>query len=223
MGCDEATVLLLQNRLFLYELLFRVFASEPDDGLLGALRDDHVASECALLDDDDCARGAEVGRQLVDAARATALEELRGQYTRNFIGPASLPVPPWESVFVERKPVLFQRNTLAVRAAYRDAGFKAAGYPHEADDHLGTELSFMAALARQTLGAAEEGDSGRFGLLVQVQRSFLVEHLLVWVDEYAQRLTDELGTHSVYGAASRMAALACRRDSDLLGELAALG
>ena len=122
-----------------------------------------------------------------------------------------------------------------MRAAYRAAGFKAAGYPHEADDHLATELSFMAALAEQTLAAAEGTDDSdgsgtdgtaasveRFAVLVDVQRRFLDEHLLVWIDEYAFRLTDAAGPRSVYAAAASVAALVCRRDSDLLAELAAL-
>lgn len=258
---DEAVKSLLQNRRFLYELLFRVFAAEPDEALLAVLRDDHVVGECAYLDDalieeagaggdaacgegvvaagdasgDAGAAGAACGTALVEAARAATVDGLRSEYTHQFIGPASLPAPPWESVFRAQKPVLFQESTLAVRAAYRAAGFKAAGYPHEADDHLATELSFMAALAEQTLAAAEGADDSdgsgtdgtaasveRFAVLVDVQRRFLDEHLLVWVDEYAFRLTDAAGPRSVYAAAASVAALVCRRDSDLLAELAAL-
>ena len=260
---DEAMKALLQNRRFLYELLFRVFATEPDEALLAVLRDDHVVGECAYLDDTageetgaggvaaaggDAAvggaaavAGAACGTALVEAARAVTVDDLRSEYTRQFIGPASLPAPPWESVFRAQKPVLFQESTLAVRAAYRAAGFKAAGYPHEADDHLATELSFMAALAEQTLAAvgatddalaadgaaiaadaAAETSAERFAVLVDAQRRFLDEHLLVWIGEYASRLTDAARPRSVYAAAASVAALVCRRDSDLLAELAAL-
>lgn len=247
---DEAMKALLQNRRFLYELLFRVFATEPDEALLAVLRDDHVVGECAYLDDTAgeetgaggvAAAGAACGMALVEAARAVTVDDLHSEYTRQFIGPASLPAPPWESVFRAQKPVLFQESTLAVRAAYRAAGFKAAGYPHEADDHLATELSFMAALAEQTLAAvgatddalaadgaaiaadaAAETSAERFAALVDAQRRFLDEHLLVWIGEYASRLTDAARPRSVYAAAASVAALVCRRDSDLLAELAAL-
>lgn len=117
MRFDDAAGTVLANRCFLYRYLWRAFAAEPDDALLGIVADAHTREECALLD----GQGGE-GARLQDAiaeAVASGPDGLCSAYTKLFIGPAKLPAPPWESVYATGEPLLFQESTLAVRDAYR--------------------------------------------------------------------------------------------------------
>ncbi|MBC2887836.1 TorD/DmsD family molecular chaperone [Gordonibacter massiliensis (ex Traore et al. 2017)] len=223
MAIDEAVALLLANRHFLYAYLSRAFAAEPDEAFLDVVADAHTKDECALLDDER-EEGTTLQRGL--AALATegpdALERLRSEYTKLLIGPGKLPAPPWESVFVSGEPLLFQKSTLAVREAYRAAGFQAAGYPHEADDHLAIELAFMEALADRMGEAYAADDGSRVGELARIQLDFLRNHLLVWVGSFADRLLSYGKVSSFYPSFAALAALVCARDVDVLAELLSL-
>ena len=219
MRFDDAAGTVLANRCFLYRYLWRAFAAEPDDALLDIVADAHTREECALLD----GQGGE-GARLQDAiaeAVASGPDGLCSAYTKLFIGPAKLPAPPWESVYATGEPLLFQESTLAVRDAYRRAGYAAAGYPHEADDHLAVELDFMATLAADASAAFEAGDEERCADLLAVQRDFLREHLLTWVGAFAERLAGSAGDGAFYPRFAELAALVCARDADVLEELAA--
>ena len=222
MRFDDAAGTVLANRCFLYRYLWRAFAAEPDDALLDIVADAHTREECALLDGED-GEGARLQDALAEVAAANGLGQLRSVYTKLFIGPAKLPAPPWESVYATGEPLLFQESTLAVREAYRRAGYAAAGYPHEADDHLAVELDFMATLASDARAAYEAGDKGRSADLLSVQRDFLREHLLAWVGAFAERLADSAGAGAFYPRFAELAALVCARDAEVLEELLAAG
>lgn len=114
---------------------------------------------------------------------------------------------------------MFTVSTLSVREAYRNAGFMAAGHPREADDHLATELNFMAALAKRTCDAYEEGDAEATRSQLGLQRSFLKQHLLVWVGKFAEAMSEQGKTGPFYPICAELAALVCRRDFDMVEEL----
>lgn len=208
-------MLLLSNRRYLYALVSRVFSREPDDCLFLEIANAHAEEECTLLDDDS-QEGACIWGRVLESVKEVDLLRLNREYTKLFIGPGSLPAPPWESVYVTGEPLLFQESTLAVRDAYRRSGFVSAGYPREADDHVAIELDFMATLASKTCDTVA-GDRG----VLEAQLAFLEEHLLAWVDSFAERL-GACGTVSgFYPSFARLAALVCRRDAEVLRELLA--
>lgn len=212
---NDSLELMLSNRRFLYAFVCRAFAAEPDETLCSIAMDERTGDECALLDGEDGA-GRQVWRMIADEAAADEDGRLRSEYTRLFLGPEKLPAPPWESVYVTGEPLLFQESTLAVRDAYRRSGFVSAGYPREADDHVAIELDLMATLASKTCDTVA-GDRG----VLEAQLAFLEEHLLAWVDSFAERL-GACGTVSgFYPSFARLAALVCRRDAEVLRELLA--
>ena len=185
---DDAIAAALANRSFVYTYLWRAFAADPDEALLTAVASDQALEECAILAGEE-SRAAQEQRALASTASAPdALEALKSDYTRLFIGPGKLPAPPWESVYVTGEDLLFQPSTLEVRDAYRKAGYQATGYPHEADDHLATELGFMEALAKDSQAAYEAGDSEKLQLLLSQQTMFLAQHLNAWLPKFVERL-----------------------------------
>lgn len=215
---DEVVRVLLANRMFMYRYLARAFADVPDVEFLVLVR--QAGEQCSLLDCEGDSRGSDLSRAINDAACEARMHDvLKTEYTRLFLGPAELPVPPWESVFTTRKQVLFQKSTLEVRAAYRRSGFEATGYPREADDHLAVELNFLGALAERALGAREAGDAAAFDKALDAHRRFLDEHLLVWIDEFAERMGKISSVGEFYPSFASLTQMFLRRDRGLIDEL----
>jgi TorA maturation chaperone TorD len=125
-------------------------------------------------------------REAYAADKEQVLDRLKNEYMVLFVGPERLPAPPWESVYRSKERLLFNADTLEVRQIYLESGLLSSGYPNEADDHLSTELDFMFRLAEQTREAflADEGDE--LASLLDIQRSFLEKHLLVWVGQFTE-------------------------------------
>lgn len=215
---DEAIEAILAARSFLYSYLSRAFAAEPDEAFLEIVKSDCTQDMWAFLD----GRGGEAEKLqcalAVLAEEPSALAELRSEYTRLFVGPDQLPAPPWESVYVSGEALLFQESTLAVREAYRASGFRAAGYPHEADDHIATELSFMAVLAERTYRACESRERGALPDLLDAQESFLGRHAALWLRSFAERL-EACGVSEFYASFAALSVLFCTHESEVLKEL----
>lgn len=220
---DDETGVALANRHFLYRYLWRAFAAKPDETLLEVARGQHALEACGLVSD----TAARIQQAIAQLARADAsaddVASLEAEYTRVLIGPASLPAPPWESVFATGENLIFQESTLAVRAAYRAAGYVAAGYPREADDHLATELDFMATLAEEACTAYEAGDAERAHASLQVQRQFLSEHLNTWAKPFSDRLERAAGKDAggLYVHFAQLCAEVCAADEERVSGLMA--
>ncbi len=184
-------------RCYLYQLMKALYGSEPNAELLAAVLSDgtYMALEHVLLAF-GCDREAACGelgfmsklKQMFEDDADHLLDRIKNEYTRLFIGPQSLPAPPWESVYKSKERLLFNADTLAVREAYLKRGLLPSGYPNEADDHLSTELDFMFLMADEMRELFESGkDSGeQISDLVKSQLLFLEEHLLTWVSQFAK-------------------------------------
>ncbi len=215
----------LANRAFLYRYLWRWFAAAPDDALMAIAVDKKTADECRVLAGED---STAVRCQLDIADRLSngtySQAELGRLYTRHFEGPGHVPAPPWESVYVNGEDLLFQESTLDVRNDYRAAGYEAAEYPKEADDHIAIELGFMAALSRDALEAYESGETERARLLLSRQLMFLGKHLNSWLPKYVKRMeeSDRPKADGLYVSAGKLAADVCIHDSQAIEELSSI-
>lgn len=212
---DEAISIKLANRYFLYCYLWRAYAAAPDEAFLDIVCSDHALQACSLVGDDEGRMQQGLASAVNGGTETPDLDALRSAYTRLFEGPAALPAPPWESVYASGENLIFQKSTLEVRAAYREAGYQAAGYPHEADDHLATELSFMAELAKRTSESYEEGDVTVARKLLGIQCGFLDQHLCKWVGMFADQLTacSSTDADAWYASFARLCASVCLADA----------
>ena len=219
---ENSDVLLsaLDNRAFLYNFAWRLLGAPMDEEALAAAVSEEPAEQAAILAGDD-SRLVDLAQRLAGAADETNLSQLASEYTRLFEGPGKLPAPPWESVYVADGDLLFQESTLQVREAYKEAGFKAAGYPHEADDQVATELSFVSALIQGTREAIEADNAQRAQAYLIAQQKFLDRHLNQWLTPFAERLNTQApsSTSPFYPLAAYFAAELCVSDKAAVQDL----
>ena len=81
-------------------------------------------------------------------------------------------------------------STLDVRNRYREAGLDTSKTFKDAPDHIGAELEFMYYLIFKEIEAFANADIERAIGFVQRQKSFLEDHLMAWVPEFANSITE---------------------------------
>lgn len=175
----------LTGELLLCALFARLLLNVPEKEWLQTLIDQGVFAELPFATNQPLAIQ---GQQLLaewairnkTGLETDSLTDLKVDYTYLFSGGLGTPVAPWESVYFSDEQLLFQEQTLDVRAWYNRFGLKAVNQYREPDDHIGLELSLIAHLAKLALGEIERGDESRAEQLLQAQRDFLSQHLIRW-------------------------------------------
>jgi putative dimethyl sulfoxide reductase chaperone len=132
---------------------------------------------------------------------SASFEALRADYTRLFVGLGQVLAPPWESVQVDEEGMLFQEETLQVRAWYRRFGLEAERLYQEPDDHAGLELAFLAHLAQLALAAQSEGSPARLRELLEAQGAFLRTHASRWIFKWCAQVHEHARTDFYRGVA----------------------
>ena len=215
--------ILLANRSYLYRLLQRIFADEPNFELMDIVTKEHTQEALGLMLEQEPEFESYLGflaklREAMEKDPEDMLEKLKSEYTYLLIGPNKLPAPPWESVYVTKERLIFQESTLKVRQAYLEYKFLPNNYPHEADDHLALELDFMAHLAGLAGGKFEEGKVEEAKKILLDQKKFLEEHLLVWIGDFAEQI-QESKTHHFYPQMAKLTAQILKIDLAALEEI----
>ena len=187
-------------------LLGRMLYSYPDKAWLQSLADDDVFAESPLGDaQPDVQRGLVLLQGWAQEQRggmsSESFDDLRVDYTRLFLGADRVLAPRWESVYFNEERMVFQEQTMQVRAWYRRFGLEAANRNAEPDDHIGLELGFMAHLAQQALVALDQQDQSTFEHLLAVQRDFLSKHLLMWAPQWCDLVEAQANTDFLRGIA----------------------
>ena len=76
-------------------------------------------------------------------------EAMKWEYRRLFVGPQSLPAPPWGSVYTDRDCVVFGESTIALRSWMRARGIERLNDEKDPEDHIGLVLAMAAWLAEE--------------------------------------------------------------------------
>ncbi|WP_242369060.1 TorD/DmsD family molecular chaperone [Adlercreutzia muris] len=170
---------LMEERAAIYEFLSIAFGEELPLAFLRELSAGPVALEGPL---------GSFAASLGDADEA-ALEAVRtnlaAEYARLFLGMSRHPVAPYESVYTSPAGLLMQEARDEVLAVYRAEGFAVDGEAHLPEDHAAFEFGFMAGLARKTVAALACGEGGEADRLLDVQGSFVADHLSRWIPSLA--------------------------------------
>lgn len=115
-------------------------------------------------------------------------KKLKEEYHRLFIGPGHLPAPPWESVYLSKEKIIFDEHTLAVRDFYKKWGVNTKEFKKEPDDHIGFELEFVSILIGKSIDALNENNIIKLKAAMSAQKEFFEKHILLWVEEFADKL-----------------------------------
>jgi len=191
-NCHDEILIVLAGRSYIYQLLAHVFREEPSSQLLEGLTGGFTEEVLDIMLDEEClAHYTELFARIRTALSTDpddTIDRLKSEYVYLMLGPEKLPAPPWESVYVNKAPLLFQESTLKVRQTYLEYDLLPAAYPHEADDHLALELNYMAHLAQLSRESFEKNDIHQMRKTLSDQKAFLENHLLVWIGDFAEQI-----------------------------------
>jgi TorA maturation chaperone TorD len=197
----------LTGEALLFSLLGKILYEVPAKGWVQPLVDDEVFTEVPFAEtQSDVLAGLAMLADWCQSYQQTALpndvlKELQVDYTNLFTGMRKWPVAPWESVYFNDERLVFQAQTMDVRAWYRRYGLEVNKLHQEPDDHIGLELIFMAHLAQLGLAALEAGDDQAFEQTIEAQRGFLSKHLLLWVPLWCEQMLEYARTDFYRGLA----------------------
>ena len=220
---DIAATEQLAEEKALFVLIGRLLHGMPDRELLTRVVDERLFELIPFVDE---IRAREAHNSLVVWMDDTSsplssddFETIRVEYARLFVGARKVAAPLWESVYFNRERMVFQEQTLDARRAYEAYGLEVERYRHEPDDHLASELLFVAHLAHQVLGHLEPDDRSRFQIIMADQHKFSERHLFTWVSDWRDLVLART-SNGLYRGLAMLVVQACEEAHVLAGTLA---
>jgi TorA maturation chaperone TorD len=185
----------ISDTLETYQVLFsyfsEVFLNEPDEEFIHEiLRNRLYFSFPVQSDDHKLEKGLNYLQNFTYQWEKTQVYALRDEYLRLFHGTEKMLVPPYESVYLSREHLMFEKETLAVREFYARHGLKIDKLNIVPDDHIGYQLLFIAWLLKKALEASRQNEPGDFQHILKDLREFLKSHLLKWSDSFLDLLEE---------------------------------
>lgn len=190
-----------------WTVLSRLLRVIPAAETVDRVRDPELLATWPLRHDNPA---TDRGLELLERSRERSEtgDAVARDYRRVFHGPGPVPAPPYESVHLGVDGLLFDTDTLQVRAFYRRFGLQVPRLNRDPDDHVALELELLATLAGRALDALDSvGSSGRehgYGAaagtvdeLLAAIGSFLDEHVLAWVPRFGELVSEHARTDFV--------------------------
>lgn len=196
MNFDESFVQTEETRSQGYRFLASVYFRELDESQIRFLKDAALPAES----DTDMERMSHGIRRYFRRAAPDVLTRLRVDYARIFLAAGVYEgetAVPYESVFTGEERLMMGEARDDVLARYRREGMAVDPGLRTPEDHIAFELEFMALLCDKVKDAANERDGAEVTRLYEVQREFLDEHLLNWIEMLASKV-DEYAKEEFY-------------------------
>jgi putative dimethyl sulfoxide reductase chaperone len=115
-------------------------------------------------------------------------DKLKIDFSRLFVGPYTLPAPPYGSVYLEGERKIMGESTIDALRHYSDAGLDISTEFKDAPDHIAAELEFMYYLVFKQIEAIRDTDRDSLSANLGRQRAFLQIHLGAWVEAFAKNV-----------------------------------
>lgn len=195
-----------------FTVLARIFSDDADYELIQALRRMLCEDETHA---DELSPGLRAIKEYIEAsfpdgidsdARSSALDALKVDYARTFIGSGHdghSAAYPYESVYMSSKRLLMQQAYREVRKFYRAVGLGLATTEKEPEDYLAYELELIAVLLGRCVDAVEVGNNATVLVNLRMQKDFFEQHLLCWIDPFAEDVM-RFSTTSFYRGAAML-------------------
>lgn len=175
-----------RSRGRVYSFLSKVYEREVTVDFLKQLTGNEFISQLSAMGEDEGFRllttylKSIAGRDLQQVRLELAVE-----YARLFLGLGAGVYHPSESAYTTTTHFIMQQPRDSVMAEYRKALVdKVKEFP-EPEDHVAMELQFMAHLCGKAEEAMKGGQKIDAKKLLETQRDFITNHLLVWVPKLA--------------------------------------
>jgi TorA maturation chaperone TorD len=201
------------------EFLSQVFLDLPDQALMKHLVQANPFKDWPVdSDTPELSRGLDLLASFCTHWTPEQLEVLTLDYTRLFLGLERTLAAPYESVFLSDDHLMFETQTLEVRAIYEQYDLQVPKKHQIPDDHLSYECQFVAALCDQLVCAWQRREHGVVTLRQEALCQFLDHHLLQWLPAFAERVLTHGDTEFYRGMAlvAKVTATDLRQDLERL-------
>lgn len=116
------------------------------------------------------------------------MAQARIEHSRLFVGPFSLPAPPFGSVYLESEGRVMGPSTMDARRMYQEMGMDLAEDFRNPPDHAVAEFEFMAWLVYQELEAEAREDAEAAARAREARAVFAARHVGAWFGEFLTRV-----------------------------------
>lgn len=178
-----------------FATLGRLHLQSPDQETLDQLKG--LLDEWPLDAKDDTAFGLDELRKSFDKGETVA--EIRRDHNLLYGVTATAKVPPYESVHRNQDRLVFDKETLEVRAEYRKLGLQAPKLNQEPDDHIGLEFNFIAQSCLRSLDALDQGSTTDASRYYGIGAVFMHQHINEWVPQMLEQAAEAADTHFYSG------------------------
>lgn len=194
------------------ELLAVLHDREPDARLLQQLRQADFPQVMALnLESEPGLRAVDLMQKSIasmpEAITTDFLDNLAADYASIYLN-HSIRASAEESVWLDEDSLICQNNMFQVRTWFEKYGLEIKNWRIRPDDHLVYQLQFIAHLLDLDDDMETMADAA----------TFMDEHLLRWLGDFGQRVSQRCETAYFAGATSLTAAY-CEELRDLLSEI----
>ncbi|WP_022851987.1 TorD/DmsD family molecular chaperone [Limisalsivibrio acetivorans] len=196
-----------------FSFMYKLFSELPEEEFIEELAGSaELFDEWPLMESEESNEGVALIKSSIE--NKESYEAIRHNFNKLFIGPGHLYAAPWESVYLERDGTMFGKATLDVRGYYKKYGLKIHNLHKEPDDHVAYECAFVNFLCMQYTEAVDKGEDP--SEYVEVLKSFLDEHLLVWSGNFVEQVTTN-STTDFYKGAGKLLEGALKESREILG------
>jgi TorA maturation chaperone TorD len=182
-------------RLSVYQPIFnylaRVYLEIPDAGFISGFVSENLFFQWPLFTNDpEMKKGIGLMQEFSKKWTPSQIPGLKLDYTRLFIGFETTLAPPYESVYLSKYHIMFEKQTLEVRRFYEGFGLQVKKKMKEPDDHIGMELLFVAHLCGLISAEIKKSESDRRTEILEDLKRFLSTHLLRWIFLFLKRVEE---------------------------------
>ena len=110
-------------------------------------------------------------------------------------------MPVAESIYLSPSHLTMQEETGKVYYIYKSCNFDMKHTSNEPHDHISYELMFMSYLSKGIAQNIEKGDKKQVNSLLHLQKMFLEEHLLKWVEMFSKSVISFVESVNFYAPA----------------------
>jgi len=204
----EKVKMLAGARRDLYGLLSSTYLHIPDSKVLKMTWDPaSQILQCPGLGSEEISKDIQKGLNLVkpyglkeNLTDAEILTNLSRDWTRLFRGVGRDGIlPPYESLY--RPERLQKKPAQEINRLFSKMGILVPEEWHQPSDYIGVELDFMRFLCEKEWRFRNEGEPAALREALEAEKSFLTDHLALWIPIFCERMLGEARENYYLGIA----------------------